>query len=310
MTRSSAGGPTAFVAGGSTSIPVWLKLSRRDDMVTGYTSADGVSWTTVGNTSAPTGDSLVGFAVTSHDTSGRNTSTFDNVGLWRLPPGWSQTDVGAVGLAGSGTATDGVFTVTGAGSDIWGTADSFNAVTQSVSGDATVIGRVVDEQNTHTFAKAGVTLGSLTPNGARVIIDVRPNGSVEFMARLADDEAMSFIAGAATAFPVWLKLARSGDQCTGSISSDGSTWTPVGSVTVVMPGTVSGGLAVTSHDPAVLNTSTFDNVMATSRAFQDGDVGAVGQPGNARFSDGGVTIQGAGADIWGTPDAFHFLYSR
>jgi hypothetical protein len=105
-----------------------------------------------------------------------------------------------------------------------------------------------------------VTFGSPTPSAARVILDVRPDGNIEFMSRLADDVAMSYIGGATVAFPVWLRLVRAADQVTGSISSDGSAWTVIGSVNVALPASVAGGLAVTSHDASQLNTATFDNV--------------------------------------------------
>jgi len=73
---------------------------------------------------------------------------------------------------------------------------------------------------------------------------------------------MSFIGGASATVPVWLRVVRSGDQFSGAISPDGSNWTTVGAVTVDMPATLPGGLAVTSHDSTRLNTSTFDNVVA------------------------------------------------
>ena len=164
MTRFATGGSTTFIAGGSATFPIWLRLTRRDGLVTGYTSADGSSWTAVGSTGAPAGDAFIGLAVTSHDPSTRDKATFAHIGLWRLAPGWSQQDVGAVGLAGSATTTDDIFTVTGAGADIWGSADGFDAATQSVSGTATMIARVVDETNTDMFAKAGLTMGRLAPD--------------------------------------------------------------------------------------------------------------------------------------------------
>jgi regulation of enolase protein 1 (concanavalin A-like superfamily) len=40
----------------------------------------------------------------------------------------------------------------------------------------------------------------------------------------------------------------------------------------------------------------------------DADVGAVGAPGSAAFSSGTFTVAGAGADVWGTADAFHYVY--
>jgi hypothetical protein len=45
---------------------------------------------------------------------------------------------------------------------------------------------------------------------------------------------------------------------------DGSTWSHIGAISVDLPPAVLGGLAVTSHDPSVTNTATFDNVSATS----------------------------------------------
>jgi hypothetical protein len=39
------------------------------------------------------------------------------------------------------------------------------------------------------------------------------------------------------------------------------------------------------------------------------DVGAVGAAGSATYSGGTFTVAGAGADIWGTADAFRFVYT-
>ena len=280
MTRSSAGGTIAFLAGGSTQFPVWLKLSRSAGLVTGATSSDGTAWTTIGTTADPTAaDALIGFAVTSHDAADRDVATFSGSGLSRLPPGWSHDDVGITGREGNATETDGLFTVSGAGADIWGSADAFTSVTRPVGSDTTLIARVVDEQHTHMFAKAGLAIGALTADAARVILDVRPDGNVEFMARLTDGGAMSFIAGASTTLPVWLKLVRAGDQFTASISPNGSTWTTVGAVSAMMAATLRGGLAVTSHEAAVLNTSTFDNVTMATSALASGGQNLLNNPG-------------------------------
>jgi len=40
-----------------------------------------------------------------------------------------------VGAAGSASYSNGVFSVTGSGSDIWGTADSFNFTSRPVAGN-------------------------------------------------------------------------------------------------------------------------------------------------------------------------------
>lgn len=268
MTRSANGGSTAFMGGGSAAFPIWLKLWRRNTAVLAYVSPDGVSWTQVGPAvAAPTGSALVGLAVTSHDVSATNTATFTNVDVRTLPGGWSRTDIGAVGLTGLAAEERGLFRVAGAGSDIWGVADSFTAVTTTLSGDGRLTALVRGEQNTHPFAKAGIFVSaSLLPDATRVILDIRPDGSVEFMARFGSGQAMQFIAGGSVAFPSYVRLARTGDRITGFTSSTGSTWTEVGSVPVTLPATLFGGLAVTSHDPGVLNVASFDNVSVEAAA--------------------------------------------
>jgi VCBS repeat protein/Big-like domain-containing protein len=38
------------------------------------------------------------------------------------------------------------------------------------------------------------------------------------------------------------------------------------------------------------------------------DIGAVGAAGSATYNDGTFTVKGSGADIWGTADAFHYVF--
>jgi phosphatidylserine/phosphatidylglycerophosphate/cardiolipin synthase-like enzyme len=42
--------------------------------------------------------------------------------------------------------------------------------------------------------------------------------------------------------------------------------------------------------------------------WQAQDVGAVGVTGSANHNNGSFTLQGGGADVWGTADAFHYAY--
>ena len=60
--------------------------------------------------------------------------------------------------------------------------------------------------------------------------------------------------------PYWIKLARAGNVFTAFASPDGITWTQVGSPqTAVMASNVFAGLALTSHNAALLNTSHLDS---------------------------------------------------
>jgi phospholipase D-like protein len=182
-----------------------------------------------------------------------------------LPSPWVSQDVGSVGVAGSASFSNGTFTIAGAGADIWGNADSFRYTSQPISGDGQIVARVVGIQNTNTFAKAGVMLRESTAAGSvHVILDTRPDGSIEFMTRSATGGATTFIAGGSQPAPQWLRLTRSGNTVTGSTSANGSTWTTIGTATASMAASATIGLAVTSHDTSTLNTSTFDNVTVST----------------------------------------------
>src|SRR5215831_9254914 len=225
-----------------------------------------------------------------------------------LPAPWSSQDVGTVGQAGSASYASGVFTVRGAGADIWGTADAFQSVLQPVTGDTQIVVRVTSLQNTNTFAKAGVMLRATTAaNSAHVILDVRPNGSIEFMTRPTTGAATTYLSGGTQIPPAWLKLTRAGTLVSGFVSADGTTWTPVGSTTLSVSDPAVLGMVVTSHDSTQLNTASFDSVSVTTNVqppWVSQDIGVVGVAGSASSTNGVLTVRGAGADIWGTADAF------
>src|SRR5439155_14882653 len=128
-----------------------------------------------------------------------------------LPTPWVNQDIGSVGLPGSASAAGGVFTVSGAGADIYGSADAFQAVMQPITGDVQIVARVASIQNTNTYAKAGIMLRtSLTAGSSHVIPDLRPNGAIEFMIRSANGGSTSRPPGSTPVAPAWLNLTRAG----------------------------------------------------------------------------------------------------
>ena len=184
---------------------------------------------------------------------------------------WSAEDVGDVGISGSATWANEQVVVTGAGRDIWSSTDGFFFVYRPL-GDGEIVARVLSEQSTHPYAKAGVDFRQTTQaTSAHVILDVKPDGGVEFMTRVSDGAPTTFIAGAMTSFPVWLKLTHAGTTMIGSISYDGRSWTEVGS-TSVQAATGYAGIAVTSHDAGVLNIATFESVTVTAGTPMAGQV--------------------------------------
>jgi phosphatidylserine/phosphatidylglycerophosphate/cardiolipin synthase-like enzyme/regulation of enolase protein 1 (concanavalin A-like superfamily) len=279
MTRTSNGGATTYLSGTAQPPPAWLKLSRAGNTVTASVSSNGSSWTAIGTTPVSfSASAYMGLVVSSHNTGALNTSTFDTVSVSAgstpppppppppsLPTPWTTQDVGSTGLTGSASHSNGTFTVAGAGADIWGTVDAFRYVSQPTSGDVEITARVTAIQNTHQWAKAGLMLRqSLTASSAQVLLDVTPGGTIEFMTRASNGAATTLITYGSGAAPRWLRLSRSGSTVTALVSSNGSTWTTLGSTTVTIPASANIGLAVTSHDVNTLNTSTFDNVSVST----------------------------------------------
>jgi len=85
---------------------------------------------------------------------------------------------------------------------------------------------------------------------------------------------------------------------------------PAGSYTMTAVATDSGGATTTSKAVTVtVNTSVSGDVLP--QGWSDSDIGAVGAAGRGVFdaSSGTFTVRGAGADVWGTEDAFNYAYT-
>jgi regulation of enolase protein 1 (concanavalin A-like superfamily) len=207
---------------------------------------------------------MAGLAVVSHNPAALSTATFDNVTAGplasSLPAPWSHSDVGAPAVPGSASYAGGVFTVTGAGADIWSSTRQFHLVSQPLSGDFTITARVTSQADTDPWAKAGIVIGqSLTGAGPYALLAVTPGNGITFQYN-----GNSSVSGGGYAFPdAWLRLTRSGTTITAYASADGTTWTTVGTATIGFTDPVLVGLAVCAHAAAALSTADFDNVTIT-----------------------------------------------
>jgi hypothetical protein len=89
--------------------------------------------------------------------------------LAALPPGWSDADIGSPALAGSASFNNGLWTVTGGGSDIWNAADQFNLASTPFNGDGSITAQVISLQNSDPgsgWSKAGLMFRNDTTAGA------------------------------------------------------------------------------------------------------------------------------------------------
>jgi chitodextrinase/regulation of enolase protein 1 (concanavalin A-like superfamily) len=182
---------------------------------------------------------------------------------------WLNQDVGAVTTPGS-TAYDvanNIFTLQGAGADIYGSADAFQFAYQPMTGDGQIIARVASQRDTHVSAKAGVMFrNNLNAGSAHFSLLVTPSKGVSLARRLTQDASVSNIATVNGAVAVWLKLCRFGNVFYAYTSNDGVHWTLVGQDTVVMSQTIYVGLAVASHNTAKVGAATFDGVQTQPKS--------------------------------------------
>ena len=179
-----------------------------------------------------------------------------------LPRGWSDADIGDVGLPGETSFLNGNFHLLASGSDIWENADAFRFVFKPLVGDGQLIARVPSFQFTDPWAKAGVMLRENTSAGSKyAFVTFTGQGGSSFQTRATPDNLTASADGPAAKIPHWLKLVRAGDIFTGYISADGETWELVGSTTIPMNKTLLVGLAVSAHNNSVLNSTLFDHVI-------------------------------------------------
>lgn len=173
-------------------------------------------------------------------------------------------DIGDVGLPGGVSYANGAISVSGSGLDIGGIADAFHYVNLPVIDGGQVTAHVASQTSANPGAKAGVMIrDTLDPGAGFASMALTPGQGAIFQWRALAGAPASSIGLAGMAAPYWVKLARSGATLTGYVSSDGTTWTDVGSATVATHGIAYVGLAVTAHDIGALNTATFDHVSIT-----------------------------------------------
>jgi regulation of enolase protein 1 (concanavalin A-like superfamily) len=182
-----------------------------------------------------------------------------------LPSVWTDGDVGSVGVAGSASYANGTFTVAGAGQGTFTTSsDGFHFVYQPLSGDGTMVARVVSLQGS-SAAQAGIMIRE-TLNADANHVYLFDYSSANWMTeRTSTGASSSYQSLGSVTLPNWIKLARSGNVFSMYGSPDGLNWVQLGtSQTVSMVPNVYVGLAVSSRSTSSLATATFDNVSVTS----------------------------------------------
>ena len=215
--------------------------------------------------------------------------------------GLTLTTLGNNSAGRSSSYTNGVWTMTGAGLDVWGDGnDDCQFAYQQMTGDCAIVARVTSVQAIAAASKAGVMIrdnlapavsqrafASMMPTSPTHQYQSRLRGSTENWAgRVAQSNVVP------PGMPYWVKVERRGNHINTYGSQDGTSWSPtVSSYFGNLPSTLYIGLFVCSGSATTATTATFDNV-----AFTGGTGGLVTTPAApiallASGSGKGVTVR-------------------
>ena len=179
----------------------------------GATNAVVASWSDTGIIAiVPAGGVSGPFSVSVNGQTA-NSSTFT---VTPLPSGWTDSDIGTVGLTGSATFANGTFTVNGAGQQIYGSADSFHFVYQPLSGDGSIVARVLSVQGGSNYCAVGVMIRETLDAGSvnAKTADWPAYNGIYFDVRTTTGGGTSEPGSHSVTLPYWVKVVRSGSTFT------------------------------------------------------------------------------------------------
>ena len=174
----------------------------------------------------------------------------------------ASADVGGPAVAGSSATVQGGFNLTGAGTDIGGTADQFQFTYQPVSGDFDMRVRVASLTLTDPWAKAGLMARESLATGSRYAGSfATPSVSGAFFQFRSVTSGPTTNSGSfpATYPNMWLRLKRVGSTFTSYASVSGDSWQLLGTLTMApgAPAQMLLGMAVTSRATNQLASAQF-----------------------------------------------------
>ena len=193
-----------------------------------------------------------------------------------LPAGWAIANVGdpvsrgtAASFSCANTVSSNCLAVTAFGSGIGGTSDQFVFVYTALNGNGSIVARVDSFRAGDVQAEAGVMIRESTAADARYGLAFVSPGGVAYQRRSAAGGSSTRTNGSGRPAPVWVRLDRAGSALTAYESTDGLTWTPIGTDTIALASTVYVGVAATSHDVQAVATAVFSQIKVGTAAIPE-----------------------------------------
>jgi RHS repeat-associated protein len=238
--------------------------------------------------------------------------------LSALPTPFATINIGSPSMADSAiyVSANNQWQVTGAGAGANGHADHFSYTAENWTGSGSLTADLGTLADTGANAQAGVMIRdtSAASSGFAAVME-NPNGTISLEYRNGYGNSVIVSTTSAAINPAWVRLSetQSGntDSFTGLYSTDGVNWTAINATPINITFTQStnlAGLAVASGNPSQSQTVNFNSFSATPANFTDQDIGTPGIAGSATYDPGtgNWTVNGGGADIYGSGDHFNF----
>jgi len=172
-------------------------------------------------------------------------------------------DVGKVSHAGSVQFLPDAneYVITGGGANMWGSEDAFQFAWRKLAGDAALTaGMRWRGEGRNPHRKTGWMIRqSLDADSPYVDAVVHGDGLTSLQYRRVEGGPTEEIQSPVSA-PAAIRLERHGNVFTLSVSRDGRTFQPVGSLSVVLKDPVYAGLVVCSHDDSTVETAVLSKV--------------------------------------------------
>ena len=264
---------------------IWLKLTKRMNIFTGYKSFDGQEWTAVGTPQTvemDVKDLKVGLALTSHHSGKQTEAVFEhfensNYSFPSASPSASPaptvtviaSDIGKynaeypseVDIQGS------KYIVKASGADIWGREDGFTFINRQVAGDFDMTTHVTSIETPHGWTKFGLMArDSLDSKAKHIFAFFAPKrGTMMHVRQKYRSNTGNNGQRGNRPKSIWLRLKREGDVFTGYYSLVGESlqeceWKKIYAYTLAFDNSeLEIGMAITSHSINKYAVAEFDH---------------------------------------------------